>query len=73
LNDSGDVAGVVDATVVCADQREAEQVERRRHSAAAHTLPIGEHLLDVQMVALELLGENQTNPSAVQVKLADVE
>src|SRR4051794_21932296 len=73
LNDSGDVAGVVDATVVSASQREAEKVERRSHSASAHTLPVREHLLDVQVVALELLGENQPEASSVEAKLADVE
>ena len=57
---------VVDATVMCAAQRETEQVERRRHSATAHTLPIGEQLLDVQVVALELFGEHQTETCAVQ-------
>lgn len=59
--------------MMCAGQRETEQVERRRHSAAAHTLPPGEYVLDVQVVAFELLGEHQTETSAVQAKLADVE
>ena len=56
-----------------ASQRETKQIERRRHAAATDALPIGEHLLDVQVVAFELLGKHQAEPSAVQPKLADVE
>ena len=51
----------------------AEQVERLCHSAAAHTLPPGERLLNVQVLAFELFGKLQTEASAVQAKLADVE
>lgn len=68
LGDSGDGAGVVDASVVPALQWEPELSQCLRHAAPTDAVPCGELGFEVEVVYLELVMEGQTVASAGQIR-----